>query len=333
MTTAVVVAKDVPFILKAIGSIRPSSTVSVKPRVGGVISGVEFEEGEEIETGGILYRIDPKPFEVALAQAQALLAQVREQAQNAQQQVDRYVDLGKTGAVPKEQLDQLSSLARAATSAADAAEATVKEAEIRLGYCTIRSPITGFTGRRMVDPGNVVTANATELVVVNQVKPIEAVFSVAEESLGTIRKLAKEQELPVRAIPTGKSNQVAEGKLKFIDNAVNPLSGTIELKATFLNEDLVLWPGQFINVELELSVDQKAPVIPTAALQTGQHGPYVFVVNGTGTVEIRNVAIKRTLQNEVLLANGLEVGEEVVTDGQVRLFPAAKVERKKLEYR
>src|SRR5687768_6901631 len=186
VTAAPVTVREMPVVLRGIGNVRPSATVSVKPRVGGLISSVKFKEGEDVRAGDVLYLIDPKPFEVALAQAKAALAQVREQSANAQQQAQRYSSLGKTGAVAREQLDLVQSTAKASASGSEAAEAAVKEAEIQLSYCTIKSPINGRTGRRMVDAGNVVTANVTELVVVNQIAPVEVIFSVAEHALQDI---------------------------------------------------------------------------------------------------------------------------------------------------
>lgn len=328
VTAAQVTIREMPVVLRAIGNVRPSATVSVKPRVSGLISSVQFKEGEDVRTGDVLFLIDPKPFEVALAQAKAALAQVREQATNAQQQAQRYSSLGKTGAVAREQLDLVQSTAKASASGSEAAEAAVKEAEILLSYCTIKSPINGRTGRRMVDAGNVVTANVTELVVVNQIAPVEVVFSLAEQALNDVLGHMAERKLKVVAVPSGQRARGAEGELTFVDNTVKQTSGTIDAKATFPNEDLALWPGRFVDVTLELTTEPDAIVVPAPAVQTGQKGQYVFVVKSDKTVEMRPVEMARTLNDLAVIRKGLAAGESVVVDGHIRLFPGAKVDLK-----
>ena len=328
VTAAPVSVREMPVVLRGIGNVRPSATVSVKPRVGGLISSVKFKEGEDVRTGDILFLIDPKPFEVALAQAKAALAQVREQAANAQQQAQRYSSLGKTGAVAREQLDLVQSTAKASASGSEAAEAAVKEAEIQLSYCTIKSPINGRTGRRMIDAGNVVTANVTELVVVNQIAPVEVIFSLAEHALQDILRNMAERKLKVVAVPSGQQARGSEGELTFVDNTVKQTSGTIDLKATFPNEDLALWPGRFVDVSVELSTEPDAIVVPAPAVQTGQKGQYVFVVQSDKTVELRPVEMARTLGDLAIIRKGLNAGESVVVDGHIRLFPGAKVDLK-----
>lgn len=323
-----VLKKEMPIELRAIGNVRPSATVTVKPRVGGIIATVNFQEGEDVKAGDVLYNIDPKPFEVALAQAQAALAQTRELAANAEQQARRYSTLGKTGAVAKEQLDLVQSTARGATSAQLVAEAAVKEAEIQLGYCVIKSPISGRAGRRMVDAGNVVTANTTELVVINQVMPIEIVFAIPEQQLAEITRYMREGKLKVKAVPQGKQNRTAEGELTFVDNTVKAATGTIDVKARFPNEDLALWPGQFADVMVTLTTEPDAIVVPAAAVQIGQNGQYVFVVKPDKVVEMRLVELARTVTEEAVIRKGLVPGESVVVDGHIRLFPGAKVELK-----
>ena len=328
VTAATANTKDVPVVIRAIGNVRASATVSVKPRVGGLIASVEFREGQDVKSGDVLFTIDPKPFEVALAQARAALAQLREQAANAQQQAERYSTLGTTGSVAKEQLDQIRSNARASSSAAEAAEAKVKETEIQLSYCTIKSPISGRTGRRMIDAGNVVTANVTELVVVNQVAPVDVVFAVPEPHLGEINRYRQERKLAVVATADGLQTEGADGELTFVDNTVKQASGTVDVKASFPNEDLSLWPGRFVDVGLTVTIQPDAIVVPAPAVQTGQKGQYVFVVKADKTVEMRSVEMSRTFNNEAVIAKGLAVGESVVVDGHIRLVPGAKVDLK-----
>jgi len=323
-----VIAKEMPVVLRAIGNVRPSATVSIKPRVGGIIASVHFQEGQEVKAGDVLFTIDPKPYEVALAQARAALAQVQEGAENAQQQAKRYSSLGKSGAVAKEQLDQVTSTAKASAAGSEAAEAAVKEAQIQLGYTNIKTPITGRTGRRLIDAGNVVVANTTELVVVNALSPIEVLFAPPEQFLSDINRYSADRKLRVSATPTGKGGRAAEGELTFVDNTVKQTSGTIDLKATFPNEDFALWPGQFVDVTLELTTEPNALVIPAPAVQTGQRGHYVFVIKADATVEMRHVEMTRTVGSEAVISTGLAQGELVVTDGHIRLFPGVKVEVK-----
>lgn len=324
-----VVAQEMPVVLRAIGNVRPSATVSIKPRVGGIIASVQFQEGQEVKAGDVLFTIDPKPYEVALAQARAALAQVQEGAENAQQQAKRYSSLGKSGAVAREQLDQVTSTAKASAAGSEAAEAALKEAQIQLGYTNIRAPISGRTGRRLIDAGNVVIANTTELVVVNALAPIEVLFAPPEQFLSEINRYSAERKLRVWATPTGKGGSVAEGVLSFVDNTVKQTSGTIDVKATFPNENFALWPGQFVDVTLELTTEKDALVIPAPAVQTGQHGQYVFVIKADATVEMRPVEMTRTVGNEAVISTGLAEGELIVTDGHVRLSPGAKVEVKR----
>jgi multidrug efflux system membrane fusion protein len=328
VTVAEAVQKTMPVELHAIGNVRPSATVSIKPRVSGMIASVEFVEGEDVNKGDVLFTIDSKPFEVELAKANAALAQVREQAANAQQQASRYSGLSKTGAVAKGEVEQFQSAAKASASGSQAAEAAVREAEIQLAYCTIKAPIGGRTGRRTVDAGNVVTANTTELVVLNQVEPVEVIFAVAEQHLADITRFMGERKLKVRAAPSGDQSLSAEGELIFVDNTVKQTTGTIDLKAVFANKDRVLWPGQFVDVILSLTTEPNAIVVPAPAVQTGQKGQYVFIVRSDHTVEMRPVEMARTLNDEAVIRTGLAAGESVVTDGHLRLFPGAKVDLK-----
>lgn len=328
VTTAEVVQKDMPMNLAAIGTVRPSATVSVKPRVGGQVASVEFTEGQNVKQGDILLLLDTKPYEVALAQARAALGQVRAQADNADQQARRYAELGKSGTAAKEQIDQVVATAKAARANVAAGEAAVEEAQLQLDYCTIRAPIGGRVGRRVVDAGNVVQANATDLAVINQLQPIEVVFSVPEQHLAEIQKFVAQGPLQVTAHPYGRKEQRAQGQLTFVDNTVKPLTGTIDVKASFPNDDFALWPGQFAEIALTLTTQQGAVVAPTTAVQTGQNGQYAFVITPEQTAEFRKVTVERTAKDEVMIREGLKAGERVVVDGHLRLTPGAKVQIK-----
>jgi len=328
VTAAEVLKKDVPVNLVAIGNVRPSATVSIKPRVGGQVASVEFTEGKYVKTGDILLRLDPKPYEVALAQARATLGQVLAQSDNADQQAKRYAELGKSGTAAKEQIDQVQATAKATKANVAAAEAAVEEAQLQLDYCTILAPIAGRVGRRLVDAGNVVKANETDLAVINQLQPIEVVFSVPEQHLAEIQRFVAQGPLKVSAHPYGRKEQRAQGQLTFVDNTVKPLTGTIDVKASFPNDDFALWPGQFAEVALTLTTQQGAVVAPAMAVQTGQKGAYAFVITPAQTVELRAVTIERTMGDEMVIRDGLAPGERVVVDGHLRLIPGAKVQEK-----
>jgi multidrug efflux system membrane fusion protein len=320
-----VVKKDMPVILPGIGNVRAFSEVSIKPRVSGQVAKVMFNEGQEVNEGDILLQIDPEPFEVALTQAKARLEQARSTSELAQSRLTRGQGLEKSGAVAREEMDQLQNAARVAKTVIEVEAAAVRGAELQLSYCTIRSPIRGRTGRRVVDAGNVVKADETELVTIHQLRPVQVVFSVPEQYLHDITREMRQGSLQVAIRPNENTRNEALGKLTFVDNTVRATTGTIDLKAEFPNEDLTLWPGQFGEVALTLSVEKDATVVPSPAVQTGQDGSFVYVINHDSTVEARPVKVERVLREESVIREGLRPGEVVVTDGQLRLTPGAKV--------
>ena len=323
-----VIRQDVPLIVRAIGAVRPPATVTIKPQVGGQIADVHFKQGQEVNKGDLLFTIDKRPFDVAYAQAQASLEQARAQAVNAEDQSTRYKSLSKTGAVAAEQFEQIKLTLRTTAAAVKAAEAGVQNAQLQLDYCDIRAPLEGRVGKFLVDPGNVVQANQTDLVVINQLDPIEVQFAVAERYLGEIRRYSGEGDLKVIAIPDGKELRPVEGKLIFVDNSVKSATGTIELKGVFANNPKVLWPGQFVDVELWLTIDRDAVVAPASAVQAGQEGQFVYVIKPDQTVEARKVVVARVNEAAAVIREGLKGGEKIVIDGQSRLGPGAKVEIK-----
>ena len=323
-----VTRKDMPVLVKAIGRVESPATVSVKPQVSGQISEVHFAEGQAVKKGDLLFTIDPRPFEAARAQAQAALAQAKAQASNAADQAKRYTQLDRSGTVAKEQVDQLQSASVGAAAAVEAAAAALQTAQLQLEYCSVHAPISGRVGKYLVDPGNVVRVNETDLVVINQIQPIEVTFSVAERHLPEIQARMAEGKLSVKATADGQTGNPPEGELTFVDNAVKTTSGTIDLKATFANDPQVLWPGQFIEAELLLRTEQEAVVAPSRAVQSGQKGNYVFVIKPDFTVEPRPIALDRTIDNDAVIREGLKGGEKLVVDGQSRLVPGSKVEIK-----
>jgi multidrug efflux system membrane fusion protein len=357
VTIAPVVQKTVPVQVRAIGNVQAYSTVSVKSQVSGELIRVYLKEGQYVKAGEPLFTVDPRPFEVALKQAEANLAMNvarLKQAEanlakdialleNARVEANRYAELLKKEVVSREEYDQRRTTAesleaavqadRAAVQSAQetiqADKAAIENAKIQLGYTAIRSPINGRTGNLIVHEGNIVKANDDPaLVVINQVSPIYVAFSVPEQYLGEIKKYMALGKLPVEAVIPGSEAHSIGGELSFVDNTVDQATGTIQLKAIYPNKDNALWPGQFVNTVLTFTTQPNAIVVPSQAIQTGQQGQYVFVVKSDLTVETRPVVVGRTLDGETVIEKGLQPGERVVTDGQLQLVPGAKVEIK-----
>lgn len=326
------VQKDVPVQVKAIGNVEAYNTVSIKAQVNGQIARVHFREGQEVKKGDLLITIDPRPFETALKQAQANLLKDQAQARNADEQVRRYGGLVKDGIVTREQYDQLktSADAFAATLASD--QAAVESAKIQLAYCFIRSPINGRTGNLMVQQGNLVKANDVPvLVTINQINPVYVTFSVPENDLLEIKKYMAGGRLKVAAAIPNDVRPPETGTISFLDNMVDSTTGTIKLKGTFVNAERRLWPGQFVNVIVVLTTRPDSVVVPTQAIQTGQQGPFVFVVKADKSVELRQVTVGTALNGETVIEKGVQSGETVVIDGQLRLMPGVKIEIKQPE--
>jgi len=328
VTVGSAVRKDVPIQVRAIGAVEAYSTVSIKTMVGGQIVKVGFAEGQDVRKDDLLFQIDSAPYDAALRMAEGTLARDVALKDNAEKEVRRYASLIEKDLVPRQQYDQVvsSSAALEATVRADAA--AVENARVQLAYCSIRSPIDGRTGSLLVQAGNVVKANESILVTINQVLPIRVAFSVPEQHLSEIRKYQAAGTLRVDAFPQDGNPNPALGSLSFIGNAVDSATGTIPLKGTFANVDKRLWPGQFVNVVLTLATRTGAVVVPSQALQTGQQGQYLFVVLPDLTVEARPVTTGQALGGETIVEKGVQAGEKVVTDGQLRLVPGAKVEAK-----
>jgi multidrug efflux system membrane fusion protein len=348
--------KTVPVQLRAIGNVQAYSTVTVKSRVPGQIMRVYFKEGDDVKKGNLLFMIDPRPFEAALKQAEANLerdmAQVKQaeanlgrdmtQEKNAQADADRYKMLFEKGVVAQQQYDKFRTdwealvatvqADRAAKANAEAAvladRAAVENAKLQLSYCSIHSPMEGRTGSLIVQEGNIIKENDANLVVINQITPIYATFSIPEQYLGEIKKYMSAGKLKVEAIVPNNEVSPYQGFISFVDNAVDTTTGTIKLKGTFANNERRLWPGQFVNVILTLTKESNVIVVPSQTIQTGQEGQYVFVVKPDLTVESRPVVPGRTTNGETVIQKGLNADEKVVTDGQLRLYPGATVEIK-----
>lgn len=314
----------VPLEVAAVGHVEASSIVSVKPQVGGVVLKVGFREGEDVAVGQILFQIDPRPFQAALAQAKANLERDRARLAEAERTLVRYEELIKKEYVTQEQLDgaRANSAALKATVVGD--EAAVEQSRLNLAYCQIESPVAGRTGSLLVYAGNVVKAGDDKpLVILNQIEPVRVSFAVPERVLADVKARSREGKLKVTVTPPGGAPH--EGELTFVDNAVDSTTGTITLKATFANRDRALWPGQFAQVALNLATDAAVTVVPTDAVQTGQMGTYVFVVKEGKTVDLRPITVVRSWKSVSVIAKGLELGETVVTDGQIRLAPGTRI--------
>lgn len=324
VTVAQASSRDVPTRLQAIGAVQAVNTVSVKSLVGGQLQTVGFRQGDQVHKGQTLFTIDSQPYQAALAQSEANLA--RDLATDAQAQVEsrRYSDLAKQGIVSAEQSEQLQASAAADDSLVRADRAAVDTAKLNLSYCTITSPIEGRTGSLLVQAGNVIQPNATILVTINQMAPIYVSFSVPEQYLLELKKFGGNKPMAVRAQAQGDT-QYETGELSFINNTIDSSTGTIQLMATFPNQQQRLWPGEYVNTDVTLSVADHATVVPSTAVLTGQNDMYVYVVTPQNTVESRTVTTSTTANGITVIAKGITPGETVVTDGQLALFPGAKV--------
>ena len=360
VVTAHVVSKPVPVTIPAVGTAEPLATVQIRAQVTGQLSAIHFTEGQDVRKGAPLFTLDARPFEAALQQAQAVLARDTAQSKNAQAQRTRAEDLFNRGLIPRDQYETLTANASALESTLAADQAQIENARLNLQYTHILAPISGRTGALNVHQGDLVRANdTTPLVVINQVAPIYVTFSVPGRYLPDIRRHQAQQPLRIQASiqagGTPGSPQTAPptpgtgpatgtdgapmvapaaapitatteaGAVSFIDNSVDPTTGTIKMKGTFANADHALWPGLFVQVTLVLRTDPSAIVVPAAAVQASQSGQFVFVVKPNRTVEVRNITVERQQGEEIVVAQGLTPGEEVVTDGQLRLTTGARV--------
>lgn len=325
VTVAAAAQRSVPFELPATGTVEPIQTVAVQPQVSGLIERIAFTEGQEVQKGQVLFQIDPRPFQSALAQARAAFERDSAQAINAEQDAKRYAALAEKEYVTAQQYDQARTTAAAAGATVSGSRAAVDQARLNLQYATIRAPIAGLTGSLRVRAGNLVrTGDAAPLVTINQIRPILVRFAVPASNLGLIQRY-RSDKLPVRAEPAG-GGIVSEGTLSFVDNAVDTSTGTILLKGSFPNKDGALWPGEFVNTRLRLYEDENALVVPSSAVVTGQQGSFVFVVQPDSTAKTFPVKVGRMSDSVAVLAGGIAPGDRVVTDGQLRLRSGSKVQ-------
>jgi multidrug efflux system membrane fusion protein len=354
VSVALVGQKDVPSEIQVIGNVEAYATILVKARVNGQLMAVHFREGDDVSKGTRLFSLDPRPFEAQLNQAEANLARDEAQLNLAQanlnrdlaqqkyvqEQSDRFARLFQDGIISKDQAEQTRTSAdtishvviadqaavRSAEAAVGAGRAAVSNAKVQLSYTTISSPIDGRTGNLTLNEGNLVMANTTDLVTINQVKPIYVTFSAPEANLLSIKRYMALGKLPVEASPQESSTAKDTGYLSFVDNTVDATTGTIKLKGTFTNDANLLWPGQFVRVALRLTTHTNALVVPSQAVQAGQEGVYVYVVKPDRSVESRPVVTGSRVDQDIVIQSGLQAGETVVTEGHLRLAPGMRVQ-------
>jgi len=333
VTTAKVVRRAMPVAVRAIGHVEPIAAVEVRSRIGGELYKVHFAEGQSVRAGDVLFSIDPRPYEAALAQAEAGLARDQALLAKAEADIARYADLVKKDFVTKEQYDQITTQAASLRASMASGRATVDNARLNLGYCTIASPLAGRTGNLRIKAGNLIKANDEALLTINQMRPIYATFSLPGQALPEILK-SRGDGITVAATLPDNPGPAEQGALTFLDNHVDEDSGTILVKATFPNESERLWPGLFVDLVVTLGIESDRVVAPAQAVQTSQQGLFVFVVGEDDTVELRRVKVARMDEKDAVVEEGLSGGETVVTDGQLRLVPGARVEvRSGLEQR
>ena len=319
--------RDVPFTVDANGTVEPQQSVAVQAQVTGMITRVGFREGDDVQAGQLLFEIDPRPYEAALAEATSNLTRSQVQAAIAERDVERSRELVAKDFITRQQFDQLEAQAAAQRATVDANQAALQRAELNLQFARIRSPISGRAGGLLVRAGNLVRANSVEpLVVVNQIRPILVRFAIPAALLPEVRRY-RGNDVVVSATPAGASTAV-QGQLDFIDNAVDTATGTIMLKGRFGNADGVLWPGQFVAVRMQLFVEHGATVVPARAVVAGQQGSYVFTVDSGTTAVLRPVKVARLADSMAVISEGVDAGAQVVVDGQLRLRPGTKVEIK-----
>ena len=321
-----VVEKDVPIYLEGVGTVQAFNTVTVHCRVDGEIEKIAFVEGQDVRAGDLLAQIDPAPFRAALEQATAKKGQDEAQLANAQVDLKRYADLLSNEGVTQQQYDTQKALVNQLEATVKADQAAIESAKVLLAYTTILSPIDGRTGIRQVDQGNIVHANDNNgLVVITQLRPISVVFTLPAQTLNRVRKYASGGDLTVLALDQDSTTVLGEGKLAVIDNQIDTTTGTIKIKATFPNTDLHLWPGQFVNARLLVTVSKASAVVPASVIQRGPEGAFAFVIKDDQTVDTRPVKVAQIEQGEALIESGLRPGERVVVDGQYKLQKGSRV--------
>lgn len=322
------VLTNAPVEIETFGTVKSPASVVVKSQVSGILTNIHFREGQMVAPGDLLFTIDARPFEAAVARAEAALARNRVQLENAEKEAEREKELLSKGLTAQDVYDTARTTADALAAEAKANQAACDDARLQLEYCYIRSPIQGRAGAYLADAGNLVKANDVNLVTLNQIRPIQCVFSIPQQQLERVKERFTQGELKILARIPEEPDRPESGALTFLDNSVDTATGTLKLKGIFANDSERLWPGQFVRIILLLADQPDALVVPSEAVQTGQKGPYVFVVKPDSTVEERRVQVDRQVRGSSIIVSGLEPGERVVTDGLQRLVGGVKVDIK-----
>jgi multidrug efflux system membrane fusion protein len=328
VTTALVQQQDMPIYRTGIGTVTPTYSVTVKARVDGQLDKVAFAEGQDVRKGQLLAQLDPRTLQAQLLQAQAARAKDQATLANARVDLKRYETLISQDAATQQQLDTQKALVNQLEASVKADEAAVNAAQVQLGFTTITAPISGRTGARLVDPGNIVHAtDANGLVVINQIDPISVVFTLPDDAVQeTIHALDAKKPVPVQAYPRDGGRMLGAGTLTLLNNQIDTSSGTVQLKASFLNSQHNLWPGQYVDVRLILGTRTKALTVPEQAVQRSQDGVYVYVVDDqTDTVQSRSISLAQIQDGIAVISSGVKANERVVVDGQYKLKPGSKV--------
>lgn len=325
VTAVTVTRRNVPIFLTGLGTVQAFNTVTVKPRVGGQIIDLPFVEGQELQQGAVVAHIDPRPYAAALRQAEGVTAKDEAQLANAELDLTRSTNLAQKGYATTQALDTQKALVAGFKAAIESDKAAVESAQTQFDYATVKSPIAGVPGLRMVDAGNVVAPSDPGIVVITQIEPITVVFTLPEDAIRPLPVGRPTETFAVDALARDNTTVLARGTLSLVDNRIDPTTGMARLKATFPNTDRALKPGQFVNARLKLETLTSAMTLPAMAAQTDQQGQYVYVIRRDGSVEKRRIHVARNTGDLVVVAGGLQADEEVVLDGQYGLKPGAKV--------
>jgi membrane fusion protein, multidrug efflux system len=320
---------DIPIVIRALGTVTPLANVTIKTQITGQLVDVHFTEGQAVKKGDLLAVVDPRPYEVALQNAQGTLAKDEALLKNAQIDLQRYATLVKLDSIARQQYDTQAALVRQYEAQIITDQAVVDNAKLNLVYTRIIAPVSGRIGLRLVDPGNYVTmGDTTGICVITQMQPMSVIFTIPEDSLPPVRKrLRAGAELPVTALDRAQKNQLGVGKLSTTDNQIDTTTGTVRLRAIFDNADEALFPNQFVNVRLLADTVKDAITVPVAAIQRGQPGTFVYLVKADDTVGIRVVETGASDGEKVAVTKGLAIGDQVVIDGVDRLRDGAKIRR------
>jgi len=324
-TSAIV--KPMPVLIEAVGTVEPEHSVQIRAQVSGVLKSVLFKEGDKVKAGQLLFQIDPRTFEASRQQAQAQLARDQAQLENSRVQQDRLAPLLKREFITRQEYDVAVTSVKSLEATVAADRALVEQARIQFEFTRIHAPISGRTGALAITPGNLVPAGGSgvPLVTINSTDPILVTFSVPERQLNEIRKQQNEKEMRIEILTDGNGPAVAEGKLVFIDNTITAQTGTVLLKTRVDNNKESLWPGQFVNVRIVLRIEPEAVVVPEVAVQPGQEGSFVYLIDQDNKVRVQQVTVARQIRNEVVIASGIKGGDQVITEIPQALRPGATV--------